>query len=66
MTIKQYDAKGDFVKTLLQVVALDDIICLVFYSLCICVASNLENNSFKYWFNIKAYFSLIYYLCFLV
>ncbi len=45
MTIKQYDAKGDFVKTLLQVVALDDIICLVFYSICICVASNLENSS---------------------
>lgn len=45
MTIKQYDAKGDFVKTLLQVVALDDIICLVFYSVSICVASNLENNS---------------------
>ena len=45
MTIKQYDARGDFVKTLLQVVALDDIICLVFYSICICAAADLESNS---------------------
>lgn len=33
MTINQYQAKGDFVNILLQVVALDDIICLVLFSL---------------------------------
>lgn len=61
MTIKQYDAKGDFVKTLLQVVALDDIICLVFYSLCICVASNLENNSLNIGLILKPiFFNLLF------
>lgn len=38
MTIRQTGAKGDFVNTLLQVVALDDIICLVIYSISISVA----------------------------
>lgn len=33
MTINQYKAKGDFVNILLQVVALDDIVCLVTFSL---------------------------------
>ena len=35
MTIRQTGAKGDFVNTLLQVVALDDIVALVAYGLCI-------------------------------
>lgn len=39
MTIRQTDAKGDFVDTLLQVVALDDILCLIVYSIAISVAS---------------------------
>ncbi len=39
MTIRQTGAKGDFVNTLLQVVALDDIVALVAYGLCISLAS---------------------------
>lgn len=38
MTIRQTGAKGDFVDTLLQVVALDDIVGLLFYSIAISVA----------------------------
>ena len=44
MTIRQTKAKGDFVDTLLQVVALDDIVCLVLYSIAIAFA-NAQNNS---------------------
>ena len=39
MTIRQTGAKGDFVETLLQVVALDDIVGLVLYSIAISLAS---------------------------
>lgn len=38
MTIRQTGAKGDFVNTLLQVVALDDIVGLVLYSVAISIA----------------------------
>ena len=38
MTIRQTGAKGDFVDTLLQVVALDDIVGLIVYSVAITVA----------------------------
>ena len=38
MTIRQTGAKGDFVDTLLQVVALDDVVGLVLYSAAISVA----------------------------
>ena len=38
MTIRQTGAKGDFVDTLLQVVALDDVVGLVAYSIAISVA----------------------------
>ncbi len=38
MTIRQTKAKGDFVETLLQVVALDDIVGLVAYSIAVSVA----------------------------
>lgn len=38
MTIKQTGSKGDFVDTLLQVVALDDVVGLVLYSVAISVA----------------------------
>ena len=44
MTIRQTKAKGDFVDTLLQVVALDDIVCLVLYSVAISIA-NAQNAS---------------------
>lgn len=39
MTIRQYKAKGHFVNTLLQVVALDDVVCLLAFS----VATALVN-----------------------
>ena len=38
MTIRQTGAKGDFVDTLLQVVALDDVVGLIAYSIAIAVA----------------------------
>ena len=45
MTIRQTGAKGDFVNTLLQVVALDDIVSIVAYSVAISVAlSSLSDN----------------------
>ncbi|MBQ9485982.1 MAG: cation:proton antiporter [Clostridia bacterium] len=39
MTIKQYKARGEFVDTLLQVVALDDIVCLLTFSIATAIAS---------------------------
>ncbi len=44
MTIKQYKAKGDFVDILLQVVALDDIVCLLAFSVSTSIA-NASNGS---------------------
>lgn len=41
MTIKQYHAKGHFVNTLLQIVALDDVVCLLIFS----VASAITSQS---------------------
>lgn len=39
MTINQYHAKGEFVNTLLQVVALDDVVCLLAFSVASAVAN---------------------------
>lgn len=39
MTINQYKAKGEFVNTLLQVVALDDVVCLLAYSIVAAIVS---------------------------
>ena len=47
MTIRQTGAKGDFVDTLLQVVALDDIVGLVAYSVAISVAIALSSGVFS-------------------
>ncbi len=48
MTIRQTGAKGDFVDTLLQVVALDNIIGLLAYSIAISLASaSISGNSFN-------------------
>ena len=44
MTIRQTGAKGDFVDTLLQVVALDDVVGLVAYSAAIYIAVNSAAN----------------------
>lgn len=51
MTIRQTGAKGDFVDTLLQVVALDDIVGLVAYSIAISVAvsSKTGTGAFHVW-----------------
>ena len=45
MTIRQTGAKGDFVETLLQVVALDDIVGLILYSISISLATALLSSS---------------------
>ncbi len=48
MTIRQTGAKGDFVDTLLQVVALDDIVGLVAYSVAVSIAvSSLRGEAFS-------------------
>ena len=39
MTIKQYHAKGDFVNVLLQIVALDDVVCLLAFSVVIAIVN---------------------------
>ena len=47
MTIRQTGARGDFVDTLLQVVALDDVVGLVLYSVAISVAlASLQGGGF--------------------
>ena len=45
MTIRQTGAKGDFVETLLQVVALDDVVCLVLYSIAISLATAIVSSA---------------------
>lgn len=45
MTIRQTGAKGDFVDTLLQVVALDDVVGLVLYSIAISLAVAYQAGS---------------------
>lgn len=47
MTIHQTGAKGDFVDTLLQVVALDDVVGLVAYSVSISIALAVLSGSFR-------------------
>ena len=39
MTINQYKARGEFVDTLLQIVALDDVVCLLAFSVVAAIAS---------------------------
>ena len=48
MTIRQTGAKGDFVDTLLQVVALDDVVGLVAYSIAISVAVASSTGTFDF------------------
>ena len=48
MTIRQTKARGDFVDTLLQVVALDDVVGLIMYSVSISIAvASLSGSSFN-------------------
>lgn len=42
MTIRQYRAKGNFVNTLIQIVALDDAVALLAFSACSAVAAGVE------------------------
>lgn len=44
MTIHQYRAKGEFVNTLLQVVALDDAVALIAFSICASIAQALVSG----------------------
>lgn len=48
MTINQYGAHGEFVNTLLQVVALDDVICLVAFSVVSAFINATENGDFSF------------------
>lgn len=45
MTIRQYKAKGEFVNVLLQIVALDDAVALIAFSICAAVARGMESES---------------------
>lgn len=45
MTIRQYRAKGDLVNTILQVVALDDAVALIAFSICAAIVGELESGS---------------------
>lgn len=54
MTIRQTGAKGDFVNTLLQVVALDDLVGLVAFSAAISIATaSLSGAAFSVWGVVK-------------
>lgn len=44
MTIRQYKAKGQFVDILLQIVALDDAVALLAFSVCAAIAQAMENG----------------------
>lgn len=44
MTIRQYKARGQFVNVLLQIVALDDAVALIAFSICAAVAQSMENG----------------------
>ncbi|MDO4323525.1 MAG: cation:proton antiporter [Lachnospiraceae bacterium] len=46
MTINQYKAKGEFVNTLLQIVALDDVVCLLTFSIISAIISGEASDGF--------------------
>ena len=45
MTINQYHARGDFVNILLQVVALDDVVCLLVFSIAAAIVDAAEEGA---------------------
>lgn len=49
MTINQYNAKGEFVNTLLQVVALDDVICLLIFSIVTAIVQGSDAGAMNVW-----------------
>ena len=48
MTIHQYHARGDFVDLLLQVVALDDVVCLLVFSLASAIVGAGEDGAMSF------------------
>lgn len=44
MTIRQYHARGEYVNTLLQVVALDDVLCLLCFSVAVAVVNAMHEG----------------------
>ncbi len=48
MTIRQYKARGEFVDTVLQVVALDDAVSLIAFSICAAVCGAMEGGAFSF------------------
>lgn len=49
MTIRQYHAKGPLVNTILEVVALDDAVALIAFSVCAAIAAAMENGGTMQW-----------------
>lgn len=49
MTINQYHARGEFVDTLLQVVALDDVVCLMVFSAAAAVVTAMDSGQVSFW-----------------
>ncbi|MBR2988943.1 MAG: cation:proton antiporter [Clostridia bacterium] len=49
LIIRQTKAKGDFVNTLMPVIALDLIVGLLAFSVCVSVAGSIEGGSFDFW-----------------
>ncbi|HLR20626.1 MAG TPA: cation:proton antiporter [Tissierellaceae bacterium] len=45
MTINQYKAEGEFVHTLLQVIALDNVVCLILFSIATAAISAMDTGS---------------------
>lgn len=64
MTINQFKAKGDFVDTLLQVVALDDVVCLLIYSLATAIVGVIRSGGTIEWTDIVL--PLVYNLLFIL
>ena len=58
MTIRQTRAKGEYVNILLEVVALDDVVSLVLYTIAISVATGVKNgaNAFLFFQSSKTWF----------
>lgn len=49
MTIHQYHARGEFVNTLLQIVAFDDVICLLAYSVVVAIVTANASGGVNFW-----------------
>jgi Kef-type K+ transport system membrane component KefB len=47
MTIRQYQAKGKFITTLLQIVAFDDVVCLFMYSVAVVYININDEETFN-------------------